>query len=107
MPYPSQVGKNIQDLPTPCLIVSAKAVEDNCSKMLEKAQKLGVQLRGQTKTHKTIEAGVLQTGGTKRYAVHTVRNLHFLSKNSTLISRENCRFFLGEKLVKMLWFCTF
>ena len=26
---------------------------------------------------------------------HTVRNLHFLSKNSTLISRENCRLFLG------------
>merc|ERR1711953_1011168 len=69
MPYPSQVGKNIQDLPTPCLIVSAKAVEDNCTKMLEKAQKLGVQLRGQTKTHKTIEAGVLQTGGTKRCIV--------------------------------------
>ena len=38
---------------------------------------------------------------------HTVRNLHFLSKNSTLISRENCRFFWGEKLVKMLWFWTF
>ena len=65
---------------------------------------------------------------------HTVRNLHFLSKNSTLISRENCRFFwvknswkccgfglfscwqlwfhekncqtiLGEKLVKRLGFC--
>ena len=30
---------------------------------------------------------------------HTVRNLHFLSKNSTLIFRE--------KLVKMLWFWTF
>ena len=28
---------------------------------------------------------------------HTVRNLHFLSKNSTLISRENCRFFFGWK----------
>ena len=39
--------------------------------------------------------------------IHTVRNLHFLSKNSTLISRENCRFFGGEKLVKMLWFWTF
>ena len=38
---------------------------------------------------------------------HTVRNLHFLSKNSTLISQENCRFFWGEKLVKMLWFWTF
>ena len=34
---------------------------------------------------------------------HTVRNLHFLSKNSTLISRENCRFFW----LKMLWFWTF
>ena len=29
--------------------------------------------------------------------LHTVRNLHFLSKNSTLISRENCRFFFGWK----------
>ena len=38
---------------------------------------------------------------------HTVRNLHFLSKNSTLISRENCPFFCVEKLVKMLWFWTF
>ena len=38
---------------------------------------------------------------------HTVRNLHFLSKNSTLISREKGRFFWGEKLVKMLWFWTF
>ena len=39
--------------------------------------------------------------------LHTVRNLNFLSKNSILISRENCRFFWGEKLVKMLWFWTF
>ena len=33
---------------------------------------------------------------------HTVRNLHFLSKNSTLISRENCGFFGG---VKNSWKC--
>ena len=32
---------------------------------------------------------------------HTVRNLHFLSKNSTLIFRENCRFFW----VKNSWKC--
>ena len=31
---------------------------------------------------------------------------HFLSKNSSLISREKCQFFLVEKLVKMMWFCT-
>ena len=43
----------------------------------------------------------------QRVRYHTVRNLHFLSKNSTLISTENCRFLGGEKLVKMLWFWTF
>ena len=31
----------------------------------------------------------------------------FCPKISTLISRENCRFFGGKKLVKMLWFLTF
>ena len=45
---------------------------------------------------------------------HTVRNLHFLSKNSTLISRENCWFFgwrtrenvggLGLSSSWQLWF---
>ena len=34
----------------------------------------------------------------------TRQNVDFLSKNSTLISQENCRFFWGEKFVKMLWF---
>ena len=62
----SYIGKSVKSLPTPCLIVSKKAVEKNCTNMLEKAQKLGVQLRGQTKTHKTVEGGILQTGGTKR-----------------------------------------
>ena len=61
--------------------------------------------------------------------MHTVQNLHFLSKNSTLISRENCRTrenvvvldflavddfdftkknvkkFFGGKLLKMFGFC--
>ena len=31
---------------------------------------------------------------------HTVRNLHYLSKNSTLFSRENCRFFWVKNLRK-------
>ena len=38
--------------------------------------------------------------------IHIVLNFYFLSKNSTLISRENGRFFGGEKLVKM-WFLEF
>ena len=66
MPFPSQIGKFLHDLPTPCLVVSKSAYENNCKEMLEKAEKMGVQLRGQTKTHKTIEGGILQTGGSKR-----------------------------------------
>ena len=54
-----------------------------------------------TKSH------VLQVYNKSINSYHTVRNLHFSSKNSTLISRENCRFFWAEKLVKMLWFWTF
>ena len=34
-------------------------------------------------------------------SLHTVRNLHFLSKNTTLTSRKNCRFFW----VKNSWKC--
>jgi len=41
----------------------------NCKKMLELARLNGINLRGQTKTHKTVEGGVLQTGGTKRKIV--------------------------------------
>ena len=66
MPYPSQIGKFIQDLPTPCLVVSKDAIEKNCQSMLDRAKQMGVQLRGQTKTHKTVEGAILQTGGTKK-----------------------------------------
>ena len=31
--------------------------------------------------------------GSRRKSSQTVRNVNFLSKNSTLISRENCQFF--------------
>ena len=66
MPFASQIGRNLHDLPTPCLVVSKEAYENNCKAMLDKASKMGVQLRGQTKTHKTLEGGIIQTGGTKR-----------------------------------------
>ena len=69
----------------------------------------GPQNCGCSVAHKKVG----NTGWTSKFGilctVHTVRNLHFLSKNPTLIYRENCRFFffLGENFVKMLWFWTF
>ena len=41
------------------------------------------------------------------WTLHIVRNLHFFSKNSTLISRENCRFFLVKNSWKWFGFGLF
>ena len=58
-------------------------------------------------TSKLLKLNLISTKRYTVYMIHTVRNLHFLSKNSTLISRKNCRFFGGENLAKMLWFWAF
>ena len=63
---------NIDDLPTPALLVDRQRVAKNCASMIQTAQKAGlakaghIKLRAQTKTHKTIEGAVMQTGGSKR-----------------------------------------
>ena len=104
----SFVGRHISSLPTPALIVDKEKVihvnflfpspsftldrmwsflsqfEANCQKMLDLAETNKISLRAQTKTHKTVEGGVLQvwhhnqlsflkifgqTGGTRRKIV--------------------------------------
>ena len=60
------VGNHISTLATPAFIIDKETIEKNCRQMLERASGAGVKLRGQTKTHKTVEGGILQTGGTRR-----------------------------------------
>ncbi len=62
----SFVGKQISELQSPAFVVSMAAVETNCKAMLERAAEFGIKLRGQTKTHKCVESGVMQTGGSNR-----------------------------------------
>jgi D-serine deaminase-like pyridoxal phosphate-dependent protein len=52
----------IQDLPTPCVLVDLDRVEANTAAMLQRASRLGVQLRPHVKTHKCVEAARLQVG---------------------------------------------
>jgi D-serine deaminase-like pyridoxal phosphate-dependent protein len=47
-------------------VVDLEALKSNCSVMRTRADEFGIRLRGQTKTHKCVEAGIWQTGGTKR-----------------------------------------
>ena len=56
---------SIESLPTPAFVVDLNVLKNNCSRMLEMAKNAGIELRGQIKTHKTVEAAILQTGGTK------------------------------------------
>ena len=80
----SFIGRHISSLPTPALIVDKDKVfflhflfihlvlavllkicesfqfEANCRKMLDLAKTNKISLRAQTKTHKTVEGGVLQ-----------------------------------------------
>ena len=62
-------GLPLSSLPTPCFVVDRSVVMSNCSGMLARASQLGVQLRTHVKTHKTVEAAKMQTGGTRRCLV--------------------------------------
>ena len=78
------VGRPLSGLPTPAFVVDLKAVEGNCDRMLSRAKEFGLSLRGPTKTHKTVEGGVLQTGGTKRYLKKKVS--FFFAREHSLFS---------------------
>ncbi|KAK3857131.1 hypothetical protein Pcinc_036593 [Petrolisthes cinctipes] len=62
----ASVGKRVSELTTPAFVLDRVKVEANCSNMLATCADLGLTLRAQTKTHKTVEGTVLQTGGSKR-----------------------------------------
>ncbi|XP_012678852.1 D-threo-3-hydroxyaspartate dehydratase isoform X2 [Clupea harengus] len=57
------------DLCTPVFIVDLDTVKRNARVMLERFQKLGVQLRPHMKTHKTVECADIMTGGARRCIV--------------------------------------
>jgi D-serine deaminase-like pyridoxal phosphate-dependent protein len=52
------------DLPTPALLLDKDVLESNARVMLERADKLGVVLRPNIKTHKCAEIGEMQLCGT-------------------------------------------
>lgn len=46
------VGKSLDDLPTPALIIDRRVFEKNCAEMLKKAGESGARFRAHLKTHK-------------------------------------------------------
>jgi D-serine deaminase-like pyridoxal phosphate-dependent protein len=54
----------MHELSTPAFLVDRAAVKRNCDRMRSKAAASAVAFRPHVKTHKTVEAGLLQHGGT-------------------------------------------
>lgn len=55
-------GKTINSVPTPALLVKMSVVEENCIRLLKRADNLGFKFRAHVKTHKTIEITRKQLG---------------------------------------------
>ena len=70
----SQVGKTLDEIHTPAFVVDINKFKNNCDRMISVAIKYDIKLRGQTKTHKTVEGGILQTDGTKKCLVVSTLN---------------------------------
>lgn len=51
-------GKPLSALWTPALVVDVDKVKENAKRMIDRCQKLGVQLRPHMKTHKTLYARI-------------------------------------------------
>ncbi|KAI2468718.1 putative serine dehydratase domain-containing protein [Annulohypoxylon bovei var. microspora] len=59
------VGKTLNDIVTPAVVLDLAKVEVNCNLMLEAAERLQLNWRAHIKTHKTEELTRLQVGDTR------------------------------------------
>uniref|UniRef100_A0A8C5HVC7 D-serine dehydratase n=1 Tax=Gouania willdenowi TaxID=441366 RepID=A0A8C5HVC7_GOUWI len=62
-------GEPLSALCTPALVVDVDKVKRNAQRMIQRCNKLGVQLRPHMKTHKTLECADVMTGGSRRCIV--------------------------------------
>ncbi|KAJ4348175.1 uncharacterized protein N0V89_009547 [Didymosphaeria variabile] len=56
------LGKKLEDLSTPAVVLDRAVVKKNCDAMLDVCEKLGVGFRAHVKSHKTLELSKLQVG---------------------------------------------
>src|SRR5438045_3102913 len=72
---------DLAHLKTPAFLVDKNIVEQNCTRMREKARASGVKFRPHVKTHKTIEIGRMQHGGaTGPITVSTLAEAEFFAE---------------------------
>ncbi|XP_077992590.1 D-serine dehydratase-like isoform X2 [Glandiceps talaboti] len=76
----TSIGKSIENLMTPALVIDINKVQANVSKMMDRAEEYGVRFRPHMKAHKTLEGAEIMTGGKKHgIAVSTLAEASFYS----------------------------
>jgi D-serine deaminase-like pyridoxal phosphate-dependent protein len=68
------VGKKVEDLPTPSVLLDRALIRRNCTAMLQVCKKLAVGFRAHVKSHKTLELSKLMVGkdGPAQFIVSTI-----------------------------------
>jgi len=56
------IGKKLDSLPTPAIVLDRAVIRRNCAAMLSVCAQLGVGFRAHVKSHKTVELSKLQVG---------------------------------------------
>lgn len=86
----------LNSLPTPSFLVHYDKCKNNCTKMIEFAQKMGVKLMPHMKTHKTLEIGLCQVYGT--FDADEIVNLKNIYYFLCLFSICSCLFLKIQKV---------
>ncbi|KAI8904494.1 hypothetical protein DFJ77DRAFT_480410 [Powellomyces hirtus] len=74
------VGRELDELRSPALLVDKQKVERNCRELIDAVQHAGVCARVHVKTHKTIEGALLQLGDTlKSIMVSTLAEARYFA----------------------------
>lgn len=72
----------ISDVPTPCFLIDVDCVKNNAARMQDTCQRLKLDLRPHTKTHKTLEGCDILTGGKRqKIATSTLAESEFYADN--------------------------
>ncbi|KAK0657364.1 putative serine dehydratase domain-containing protein [Cercophora newfieldiana] len=82
------VGQNLNNVPTPSIVLDLAKLEVNCERMLDATERLGLLWRVHIKTHKTTELTRLQVGNARTTPVSLMTSTVLEAENITPLLQE-------------------
>ncbi|KAK0631963.1 putative serine dehydratase domain-containing protein [Immersiella caudata] len=82
------VGQNLNNVPTPSIVLDLAKLEVNCKRMLDATERLGLLWRAHIKTHKTTELTRLQVGDDRATTVSIMTSTVLEAESITPLLKE-------------------